>query len=103
MKIKRLLTSTLVACSLALPLGSVSAESAKKPARAEQIQGKVNINTADAEAIAGALKGIGLKKAQAIVSYRKQLGGKYKSLDQLLEVKGIGEKTLAKLKSQITL
>ena len=103
MKIRTLLTSTLIACSLALPLSSISADSAKKPAKAEQTKGKVNINTADAEAIAGALKGIGMKKAQAIVNYRKQLGGKFKSLEQLLEVKGIGEKTLAKLKSQIAL
>ncbi|MGS2724576.1 ComEA family DNA-binding protein [Porticoccus sp. GXU_MW_L64] len=103
MQIKPLLTSTVIACCLALPLASASADSAKKPAKAEQVQGKVNINTADAETIASALKGIGLKKAQAIVDHRKQLGGQYTSLDQLLEIKGIGEKTLAKLKSQITL
>ena len=103
MKIKPLLTSTVIACCLALPLATASADSAKKPAKAEQVQGKVNINTADAEAIANALKGIGMKKAKAIVAHRKQLGGKFKSLDQLLEVKGIGEKTLAKLKPQITL
>jgi competence protein ComEA len=49
----------------------------------------VNINTATAEEMATLLQGIGLKKAQAIVMYRKQHGS-FKQLDELREVKGIG-------------
>jgi competence protein ComEA len=53
----------------------------------------VNINTADASAIAAALKGIGQSKAEAIVAYRKE-HGPFKSADDLTQVKGIGKKTV---------
>lgn len=54
----------------------------------------VDINTADAKTIAKATKGIGFKKAQAIVAYRDK-HGKFKSVDDLAKVKGIGKKTVA--------
>lgn len=63
---------------------------------------QVNINTASAEEIAETVKGIGMTKAQAIVEYREQ-NGAFQSLDQLLEVKGIGEKTLEKNREALTL
>ena len=56
---------------------------------------QININTADAEAIASALKGIGLKKAQAIIEYRKTYGP-FHDVEELTEVKGIGKNTLEK-------
>jgi len=55
----------------------------------------VNINTADAGAIATALSGIGQSKAEAIVAYRKEHGA-FKSADDLTHVKGIGQKTVDK-------
>jgi competence protein ComEA len=54
----------------------------------------VNINTADAQAIADNLNGIGLKKAEAIIAYRKE-HGPFKTLEDLKEVKGIGDATVA--------
>jgi len=54
----------------------------------------VNINTADAQAIADNLNGIGLKKAEAIIEYRKE-HGPFKTLDELKGVKGIGDATVA--------
>jgi competence protein ComEA len=62
----------------------------------------VDINSADAEVIAEILKGIGLKKAQDIVAWREK-HGKFTSLDQLTEIKGIGEATLAKNADLITI
>ncbi|WP_188151624.1 ComEA family DNA-binding protein [Teredinibacter waterburyi] len=62
----------------------------------------INLNKADAESIAAALTGVGIKKAQAIVEYRKQKG-RIASAEQLLEVKGIGKATLAKNKGRFTL
>ena len=62
----------------------------------------VNVNTADAPAIAEAMKGVGLKKAEAIVAYRKEHGA-FKSLDQLAAVKGIGLKTVEKNREAISL
>lgn len=62
----------------------------------------VNINTAPAEHIAEVLNGVGLKKAQAIVDWREQ-NGKFNSVEQLVEVKGIGESLLVKNRDRITL
>lgn len=62
----------------------------------------VNINTADAKTIGDALSGIGLKKAQAIVKYREEKGA-FKTVDDLVNVDGIGEKTVAKIKSDVLL
>lgn len=56
------------------------------------VQDAVNINTADVQALTK-LKGVGARKAEAIVAYRKT-NGAFKTVDQLAEVKGIGEKTV---------
>lgn len=60
----------------------------------------VDINTADAKAISKIMKGVGIKKAEAIVAYRKK-NGKFKSIDDLSKVKGIGKKTVAKNRKYI--
>ena len=62
----------------------------------------VNINKASAQEIANSLNGIGLKKAEAIVDYRKE-NGKFSSVDQLNKIKGIGDKTIAKNMKDIKL
>ena len=62
----------------------------------------VNINTADAQAIADSLNGIGEKKAQAIIEYREK-NGDFKTIESLTEVAGIGEKTVEKNKEDILL
>lgn len=62
----------------------------------------VNINKADAGALAQHLNGIGAKKAQAIVEYRKK-NGPFKSLDDLKKVPGIGDGILNKNKSSLSL
>jgi competence protein ComEA len=61
---------------------------------------KVNINSADAKALQ-ALKGIGQKKAQAIIDYRTK-NGKFQKPEDLMKVSGIGPKTYDGLKSQIS-
>jgi len=55
----------------------------------------VDINTADANTLATELVGIGAAKAEAIVAYRKA-NGPFKRLEDLVNVKGVGEKTLEK-------
>lgn len=62
----------------------------------------VNINTASADQLAEALNGIGPHKAQAIVDYREAHGA-FTSVDDLLKVKGIGEKMLAKNREYLLL
>ena len=61
---------------------------------------KVNINTAD-EAALKSLKGIGEKRAKAIIEYREK-NGSFKTVDDLAKVKGIGDKQVGKLKDQVT-
>ena len=53
----------------------------------------VNVNSAGAEEIAEALKGVGMTKAEAIVSYRSE-NGQFKHVDELVNVKGIGIRTV---------
>ena len=53
----------------------------------------VNVNSASAEEIAEALKGVGMSKAAAIVSYRSE-NGQFKHVDELVNVKGIGIRTV---------
>lgn len=62
----------------------------------------VNVNTADAAAIAEELNGVGVKKAQAIVNYREE-NGQFKTIESLTEVKGIGIKTVEKNRDAIEL
>jgi competence protein ComEA len=62
----------------------------------------VNINTADATALAKALNGIGPAKARAIVSYREK-NGPFKTVDQLALVEGITQKLIDKNRADIRL
>lgn len=64
--------------------------------------GVVSINTASAEALAQAMNGVGLKKAQSIVSYREEYGP-FKALEQLQEVPGIGSALVERNLSHIKL
>ena len=63
---------------------------------------EVNINTMDATTIASSLKGIGMAKARAIVAYREE-NGSFGSIDELTNVRGIGEKTVANNRDNILL
>ena len=62
----------------------------------------ININQASAPQIAAALKGVGMVTATAIVTYR-DVNGPFKTKDALMNVKGVGERTLSKNDEVITL
>ncbi|WP_374240149.1 ComEA family DNA-binding protein [Zoogloea sp.] len=60
----------------------------------------VNLNTATATDLDG-IKGIGPSKAKAIIDYRTK-NGPFKSVEDLKNVKGFGEKSITKLKGELT-
>ena len=67
----------------------------------EQVFDKLNVNLASVEQLVK-IKGLGPKKAKAIVEYIQQ-NGALVSLDELLEIRGIGKGLLSKLKGQLSL
>ncbi len=62
----------------------------------------VNVNKASAEEIAESLKGVGISKAQAIVAYR-EANGSFVHVDELVNVKGIGIRTIDQNRGMILL
>lgn len=66
----------------------------------KEVTASVNINTADTKALLE-LKGVGLKRAQTIISDRER-NGPFKSVDDLMRVKGIGKKTVDQNHNKIT-
>lgn len=63
---------------------------------------RVSINSASAEDLARAMNGVGLKKAQAIVSYREEYGP-FKTIDDLKQVPGMGGALVERNLSHLTL
>lgn len=99
MVMKKLLNTLVVACALQIASVPVieAASLSQKVKTAQTKPAKLNINTAT-QAELQTLPGIGAKKANAIIDYRKSIG-KFSSVAQLREVKGIGDKMLVKLTS----
>ena len=82
---------------------SVTGKNIKSPCdsyKSTQVE-KVNINTADENTLSENLTGIGPAIAERIISYRNHYGG-FQTIDELKNVKGIGEKIFEKIKDDIT-
>jgi competence protein ComEA len=78
-------------CTVGLLLSSLALSAADR----------LDLNSADAETLASIIVGIGPAKAAAIVEFRSQ-HGPFKSVDDLLLVKGIGEATVANNRERLT-
>ena len=91
-----------VGCLMGTPVWADHHEAAEKAAEETmpEAAGPIDINTADAAALQ-TLPGIGETKAAAIIAHR-EANGPFATVDDLKNVKGVGEKTLEKLKEQIT-
>ena len=95
MKLRRIVAAAL-AVAVASMLSTGIAFAAAKPAPA----GKVNINSATVEQLT-TLPGVGPKLAARIVEHRQKAGG-FKSAQELMNVRGIGEKNFEKIQGYLT-
>ena len=95
----RFMSALAVVCLSMLSPVATQEKPARKPAVATAAS-PVNLNTATAAQIA-TLPGVGQKAAERIVEYRQKNGG-FKKIEELMNVKGIGEKSFLKLKALIT-
>lgn len=93
-----LVAGTLVGSSLLAPLGRLEAAPAEKAAAQAP---KVNINQADAGELES-IRGVGPTLAQRIIEFR-EAHGRFEHLEDLVQVPGIGQAKLERMKEQITL
>ena len=96
--------SMIAAASLLAAMPSTNAAQTKAAPRQAPAKGSttavVNINTASAAEF-DTLPGIGAKTAARIVEYR-QKNGPFKKVEELMNVRGVGEKNFLKLKAQLS-
>lgn len=100
----KLFVSIVIVISCFLGQGLQAKDKVERPSKTQSQQklSQVNINTASTSQLAAVLKGVGLKKAEAIIEYRQKFGP-FKSIDELTAVKGIGAKTLQKNRAKLTI
>jgi len=85
----------LILAMMSLSAAGLSAEQKKTGGQS----GKININTASVAKLSE-LPGIGPKKAERIIAYRKKYG-RFRRIQEIMKVKGIGEKTFKKFSGRI--
>jgi competence protein ComEA len=94
----------IIALLTAMAVGSHSAEATQqKSSRAKADAAPstpLNLNTATVAQLE-ALPGVGAATAKLIVEHRQKNGG-FKKVEELMNIKGIGEKSFLKLKSMVT-
>jgi competence protein ComEA len=90
---------------VSLPLQAANTPIKPQTAKEVQTVAKIDLNKADAKTLSKSVKGIGQKRAEAVVKYRED-HGKFKSIEDLAKVKGFGHRFvqshLSKLKEVFT-
>ena len=99
------MTRIMTVALLALALGAATAVAQEPERRAvaktvASTPGAVNLNTATLAQLES-LPGIGTKTAERIVEYRQKNGG-FKKIEELMNVRGVGEKSFLKLKPLVS-
>lgn len=101
--VREIARKSALALVLATLVSPALAAEAKAPTKSRKaapaVEGVVNINTASIEELA-LLPGIGEATAQRIVDHR-QKNGSFKSPEEIMNVRGIGESTFSKLRANL--
>ncbi|AHG40055.1 competence protein ComEA [Pseudomonas syringae CC1557] len=97
-----LVFALLTSASVAVNAAPVSQPPTEAAAVQEQRSDRVNLNKADAQTLQKELAGIGKNKADAIVAYREG-NGEFTSVDELIEVKGIGKAILERNRDKLAI
>jgi competence protein ComEA len=96
-----MLAAAVAVAIVALSAPGASAQSKPAPSTVKPaVTGTININTASIADLQR-LPGIGAKTASRVVEYR-QKNGPFKKVEELMNVRGVGEKSFLKLKGQIS-
>jgi competence protein ComEA len=103
--LRSIVSVAALACLIAVQVQAAAQQAASQPrgsraAAKPAVSGPININVASASDLE-ALPGIGAKTAARIVEYR-QKNGPFKKVEELMNVRGVGEKNFLKLKPQLT-
>jgi competence protein ComEA len=99
----RSMVGIFLALGLSFSFSAMAVEHQKETSSHQVATSVLNINTADAQTIFDAhIKGIGKKRAEAIVAYR-QAHGPFKSVDDLKKIKGLSDKVIDANRERITL
>jgi competence protein ComEA len=97
-----LLFAVLTSLSVATQAAPASEVSTQANVATQSTSTKINLNTANAETLRRELSGIGEAKAQAIIAHR-DANGAFSSVDEVLEVNGIGKTLLDRNLDKLTI
>ena len=99
--VRTLVTAAALLVMVSAPaLAAAQAKAAGQTSAKPPVTGTININTASAADLQR-LPGIGAKTAGRVIEYR-QKNGPFKKVEELMNVRGVGEKNFLKLKTQIS-
>ena len=101
MKNLTVILAIFVALTLCMPVSMSFAAAKKEATAASVLQEKININSATMDQLV-TIPGIGKVTAERILSFREQ-NGKFTKLDDLLQIKGIGKKSLMKMSPYLSI
>jgi competence protein ComEA len=96
----QILAAALSLLAVNLSAHASKTQSANPEKQAVVVSQKIDLNKADVSSLIGSFKGIGKKRAEAIIVYRTSHKG-FKSIEELAEVKGIGQRFVTANKEKL--